>query len=392
MAKVETRPLSDLQQDPGNARKRNRRAKKTIRGSLERFGAGRSIVIDGDDTIRAGNGTAEEAIAAGFAEVVVVTPEPGQLVAVKRPDWSDNEAAAYGVMDNRSTDLSEFDPVGLEAVATQIAPDFEPPDIGFEPGELERLIGSGGIGSRQDEPPPVPKNPVTKPGDVWALGDHRLTCGDTLEIGALQTCAAMFTDPPYGVSYVGKTSEAMTIGNDAAADVARISEGTVAFGLATVAPGGAWYVCAPSGPDSLKFGAALARAGVLRQRLVWVKDRFVLGRSDYHYRHEDVYYGWTPGAAHSFFGGRTRDSILECPRPSRSAEHPTMKPIQLIVMALECSTKPGDCVADPFCGSGSTLIACEQLGRRCRAIEMDPGFCDVIVQRWEAETGKKATR
>jgi site-specific DNA-methyltransferase (adenine-specific) len=200
--------------------------------------------------------------------------------------------------------------------------------------------------------------------------------------------------PPYGVAYVGKTADALTIANDAL-DEAGLRDFVGALLDRTIAatrPGAAWYVAAPAGPLNLIFGQALHRLGVYRQQLIWVKDQFVMGRSDYHYRHEPVFYGWTPGAAHHALADRTQDTVWEIPRPKRSADHPTMKPVELVTRALTNSTRPRDLVADPCCGSGTTLLAAELTGRRAMVIELDPAYCDVICRRWQEVAQRPVTR
>jgi len=259
--------------------------------------------------------------------------------------------------------------------------------------------GSSGILDGMDpddvpDPPPVPRSRL---GDIYQLGNHRLVCGDSADAAVWESLMAgrggadmLWTDPPYGVAYVGKTKDALTIENDALSTEGLSDLLRAVFDLALVhgRPGGAWYVASPAGPLQETFGALLIELGVMRQCLAWVKDQFVMGRSDYHYRHEPVYYGWKPGAAHRWFGGRDKDSVLDEPRPRRSVEHPTMKPVALIQRCIENSTLPGDTVVDPFGGSGTTLIAAEACGRTALMIELDPRYIDVIVSRWERATGR----
>jgi DNA modification methylase len=155
-------------------------------------------------------------------------------------------------------------------------------------------------------------------------------------------------------------------------------------------PGACWYVAAPSGNLFQAFSIPLSELEVWRHTLVWVKDALVMGRADYHYRHESIFYGWTPGAAHQEPPDRKQDSVWEVPRPRSNKEHPTMKPIELITRAINNSCRANDLVLDPFAGSGSTLIAAEQTRRRARVMEIDPKYCDVIIARWERITGGKA--
>ena len=204
----------------------------------------------------------------------------------------------------------------------------------------------------------------------------------------------VWTDPPYGVSYVGKTKDALEIDNDDLKPAELESFLSAAFTLANeyIQSGGAWYVAAPPGPLFTAFAHPLAALGIWRQTLVWVKSVFVMGRSDYHYRHEAIFYGWKPGGTHYFVDDRTQDTVWEFDKPSRNAEHPTMKPIPLIVRAINNSSLKDQVVLDTFGGSGSTLIASEQTGRQCFMMELDPHYVDVIVQRWEQYTGQKAVK
>ena len=191
-----------------------------------------------------------------------------------------------------------------------------------------------------------------------------------------------------------KTDDALKIQNDDLSEEELEKFLTTALGLASehCKPGGAWYVASPPGPLFVTFGTVLRRLGIMRQTLIWAKDAFVLGRGDYHYRHEPICYGWKPGAAHHFVSDRTQDSIWEVPRPRASADHPTMKPVELVRRALRNSSDRGAIVAEPFGGSGTTLLAAEQEGRVARVIEKDPRYCDVIVRRWSEMTGGSAEK
>ncbi len=258
-----------------------------------------------------------------------------------------------------------------------------------------------------DAPDP-PRAPTARRGDLWILGAHRLLCGDAtdrkdalrLMDGGL--AAAMWTDPPFGVSYAGKTKDALTIENDDAAGLPALLRGAFAQAARVLEPGAPFYVAHPAGPLAAEFERAVREAGWRHhQTLVWVKDALVLGHSDYHFRHEPILYGWTKGPGRSgrgdhdgsrWYGDDAQSSVLEVARPRRSDEHPTTKPVELVARCLLNSTKEGDVVYEPFAGSGTTLLACGQLGRVCRALEIDPTYCDVIVARWEKLTGKTAKR
>lgn len=204
----------------------------------------------------------------------------------------------------------------------------------------------------------------------------------------------LMTDPPYGVSYVGKTKDALTIDNDTLDDAELMAFLVDAFENARNAldKGAAFYVFHADSKGDV-FRNALTKVGLtVRECLIWVKNSMVLGRQDYQWKHEPCLYGWKDGASHHWYSDRKQTTVLEFDRPSANKEHPTMKPVALIAYLISNSTKEGDVVLDLFGGSGTTLIACEQLGRTCYMMELDPHYCDVIIQRWEDATGKKAVR
>jgi site-specific DNA-methyltransferase (adenine-specific) len=209
----------------------------------------------------------------------------------------------------------------------------------------------------------------------------------------------LWTDPPYGVGYVGKTRDGLSLANDDPGGVEGLLGRSFAAIDGVLRPGAPLYVTHPAGPHAVTFGERFLGAGWrLHQTLVWVKDRMVLGHADYHYRHEPILYGYKPGPGRwgrghrGWHGGNDQDSVMEVPRPAASREHPTAKPVELIARCLRNSSLPGQVVLDPFAGSGSTLIACQQLGRRARLVEIDPSYCGVIVDRWRAFTGDEAVR
>jgi site-specific DNA-methyltransferase (adenine-specific) len=217
--------------------------------------------------------------------------------------------------------------------------------------------------------------------------------------GALADC--IWTDPPYGVDYVGKTKAGLTIENDQVPADELVRD---AFSVARkhVAEGAPFYCAGPAGPRSLAYQLALLDSGFrLHEELIWVKDAFVLGHSDYHYAHEPIFYGYAPGsgrpgrgrhAGSRWYGDNSQSSVLAYDRPKRSEEHPTMKPVALVAHCLANSTPAGGSVLDPFVGSGSTIVAAEQLGRRCYATDIDPRYAAVAMARWESFTGETAVQ
>ena len=219
--------------------------------------------------------------------------------------------------------------------------------------------------TRPGRSPPLPEAPETAPGDLYLLGDHRLLCADARDQDSYtplleaERAALLWTDPPYGISYQGKTTAALRIENDGAGGLEALLSDSFAAADSVLSPGARLYVAHPAGELSLVFGNTFVAQGWrLRQTIVWVKDQFVLGRSDYHYRHEPIIYGHKPGTgrigrgARGWYGDHAQDSLLEVARPRQSSEHPTMKPPELVERCLSNSTRRGDLVLDPFAGSG----------------------------------------
>ena len=387
-------PLDSLTLDPNNARKHSKRNIAAIAGSLEKFGQRKPIVVHGSKVI-AGNGTVEAARSLGWIEIDVArVPD----------DWSEDEAKAYALADNRSAELAEWDEPVLAGQLLELdASGWDLSALGFD-----ALNAEDEPDLTDDEIPEPPKEPVTKLGDVWQVGPHRVMCADSTDSKAYdqllnnKKISCVWTDPPYGVAIVGgdyglspearKAAGGLTIENDTLSIPAltELLRASLSATLARCEMGGAWYVAAPHGPVGIAFSTVLTELEVWKHSLVWVKDQLVMGRADYHYKHEPIYYGWTPGAAHTWLGDRKQTTVLQFPRPKRSTEHPTMKPIELIAYCLNNSAPKGSLVFDPFAGSGSTLVAAARVGRIGYGIELDPTYVDVIVKRLENETGLTA--
>lgn len=234
-----------------------------------------------------------------------------------------------------------------------------------------------------------PKVPITVLGDLYEIGEHRLLCGDSTQTDTFeklfngQMADMVLTDPPYNVAYEGKTKDALTIKNDSMGDDAfyqflydfYTAQSTVAKA------GGAWYIWFAD-VEIVNFAKAFKDAGIkLTQMLIWHKNQMIMGRKDYHFKHEPYLYGWKEGAAHGWYSDRKQTTVLNFDRPNRNAEHPTMKPIPLFAYQIGNSSKQGDIVADGFGGSGTTMVACEQMKRKGYLVEFDPKYCDVIVAR-----------
>ena len=244
------------------------------------------------------------------------------------------------------------------------------------------------------------KESICKPGDLWILGEHRLLCGDSTkpdDISRLmdgELADLWLTDPPYNVAYEGKTKDRLTIENDSKGD-SEFRDFLIACYAAANAnmKGGAAFYIWHADSEGYNFRYACHEVGwKVRECLIWQKNTMVVGRQDYQWKHEPCLYGWKEGASHNWYSDRKQTTLLAFDRPTRNAEHPTMKPIPLFAYQMCNSTKPGDLVLDSFGGSGTTLIAAEQMRRRSRLMELDPHYCDVIIARWEKFTGLKAER
>ena len=380
--------IDTLHELPGNPRQGNVEA---VALSYERFGQRKPIVARRDGTVIAGNHQLKAAKQLGWSKIAVVWV-----------DDDDETASAFALADNRTADLGSYD----EDLLAELLSRVEDLDLlaatGYTQEDIDKLLGTnGGTALLDPDYVPAPPSPTTKAGDVWLLGSHRLMCGDATLVADVdhlmkgETADIVWTDPPYGVSYVGKTKDALTISND--------QDGSVLAGafdsvLRVARPGAAVYVAAPSGPAGLVFAVELASRGLFRQKLVWVKNAIVLGHSDYHYQHEDIYFGYTPGEGRKgrggpkWYGDNAQSSVLKHDKPSRSAEHPTMKPVSLIEQCLGNNATSGELVLDLFGGSGSTLVAAIELGMRAFLMELDPAYVDVICKRFQIASGELPVR
>jgi len=392
-----------------------------VAASLAAFGQRKPIVARRDGTVVAGNHTLQAAQYLGWSEIAVVWV-----------DDDDTTAAAFALADNRTAELGSYDDQALAALIAEVQAADE--DLlaatGWSGNDLSELLSR--IGGDElppgGEPDAMPDSAPAKTitGDVWLLGPHRLLCANATEPTAVdrvlagELAACVFTDPPYNVAYEGGTADKLTIDNDDMADAefdAFLFDAFVSMRQG-MAPGAAIYVCHADGSGNA-FRNSFERSGLLlKQVLVWVKDQFVLSRQDYNWQHEPILYGWNPGAAHNWYGPfslstvidddkadlekltkaqlvemldgiRNQSTVVREDRPRRSEAHPTMKPVRLITRLLLNNTHTGDVVLDPFGGSGSTLIAAHQIGRRARLIELAPRYCDVICRRYQELTGDK---
>jgi DNA modification methylase len=389
---VEMRPIGSIKPYENNPRF-NEEAVDAVAASLKAFGFRQPLVVDEADVIIVGHTRYKAALKLGM-EMVPVHVARGLSPA---------QARAYRIADNQTATFSRWDEdrLPLELIELQKA-DLDLSLIGFPEEEILRLLAPPpNEGQRDpDEVPEPPTVPITKAGDLWALGRHRLLCGDAVKPEDLarlvgdRSIDLLLTDPPYNVAYEGKTSDRLTIANDAMAptEYRRFLAAALMTAVKHLRPGGAYYLW-HADTEGLSVRNACADAGLtVRQCLVWVKSVMVMGRQDYQWKHEPCLYGWAEGAAHTWLSDRSQTTVLEFAKPSRSADHPTMKPVELFSYLMGNSCMKGGSVLDCFGGSGTTLIAAEQTGRTAFLLELDPAYCDVIVQRYERFTGNKAER
>ncbi|SDY22652.1 site-specific DNA-methyltransferase [Thermoactinomyces sp. DSM 45892] len=281
-------------------------------------------------------------------------------------------------------ELTGFDSTEIDKIMSDFLYEMEPEEDDFDlEVELEKI-----------------EEPITQKGDLWILGKHRLLCGDATSSEDLnrlmdgQLANMVFVDPPYNVGYIGKTKDALTIQNDKMGNQQFYQFLFDAFSnmYAVTHPGGGIYIC-HADSEGINFRTAMVNAGWdLKQCIVWVKNTIVLGRQYYQWKHEPILYGWKPGKAHQWMGDRKQSTVWEFDKPSRSKDHPTMKPVGIPMQAIKNSSPVDGIILDSFLGSGSTLIAAEQTNRICYGLELDPRYCDVIVKRWEKHTGNNAER
>lgn len=407
-----------------NAKQHDEKQVRNIANSIRRFGWQQEAVITADNVLVIGHGRRLAAIQLGCKM-------PVKIIDAKAEDLTDEDIRELRIADNKTNEspwdwaLLEEDMDGLTFDGFEF--DFEQPGTG---AEEEREI-------REDDYTPVPpEEPNSKPGQIYQLGRHRLMCGDSMDAAQMEKLVngasidLLWTDPPYNVS-VGDCERPNSANNGVHIMNDRMTEDVFIAFLSNVIrnaddhmkPGAAFYIFY-AGLHHIEFETAIRNAQDLRihEQLVWVKDHFVMGRhSDYQWQHEPCFYGWKNGAPRYFtesraestviedkavklstlhktdliamvekMMGMTNSTVLRAEKPDSAELHPTVKPQTLVCPLVRNSSRPGENVLDPFGGSGSTLIACEQLGRNCYMMELDPKYIDVIIDRWEQFTGEKA--
>jgi len=363
-----------------NNRKHGAVQVERIANSIQSFGFNQPIVVDEGSVILVGHGRLEAAKRLGLKTVPVLRIE----------NLTPTQKKAYRILDNKLQNDSEwdFDSLRIELAELEEA-DFDLDEWGLN--DLTSLFEKETEAVEDDDfESQIAEEPYIKAGDLITLGSHRLLCGDSTkaeEVARLMDGAKadmILTDPPYGVSYVGKTKDALKIENDALGEDDLTALAVAAFdnAEATCRSGAYWYATVPPGPLHILFADDWKRRGILRQIMVWAKDSMVLGHSEYHYQHEPILFGWIPGDRHKN-SDRTRTTLWQYDRPKANREHPTMKPVALWAQAVTDGSRQDDIVYDPFLGSGTTLIAAEQLGRKCYGMEISPQYCQVVVERYK---------
>lgn len=396
--KIEMLATDSLQEYEGNARQHGEIDITAIKESIEMFGFNDPIGIWGDNVIVEGHGRLMAARELGMTEVP----------CIRLDHMTDEERRAYALAHNKTAELSSWNIPQLDLELAGIH-ELDMSKLGF----LKPVIEPEAVDDEYDFDKEIEEGRVQR-GSVWVLGDHRLMCGDSSDeedmnvlMGGVEP-KLVFTDPPYGIAIGDKnkfldkvTGKGGRCKTNIIGDTLSVNELydmlVKAFTIlkSHCAEDCSYYVTSPQGGElGLMMMMMMRDAGLeVKHNLIWEKSSatFSMGRLDYEYKHEPIFYTWAK--KHNFYGrGDCKNTVWQFPKPRKCDLHPTMKPVELVAECLKNSSMPGDPVADIFGGSGTTLIACEQLGRRCFMMELDTHYCDVIIDRWETLTGRKAER
>lgn len=365
-------------------------AVEAVSNSIKEFGFKVPIVVDSNNVVVTGHTRLKSALRLGLEVVPVVVAD----------DLTDEQIKAFRLADNKVGEIADWD---IEALGIELQDigeidmemfTFDEEDYNFKEDESEADEDDYQFDEHTDIEVSV------KAGDIYKLGEHRLMCGSTTSEADVEKLMdgkeadMIITDPPYNVDYTGATDDTLKIQNDNMSDDEFYNFLFDSFNAMVnyLKQGGAVY-CWHSSSQVVNFTNAMIDAGVLiKQQLIWLKQTITLGRQDYQWKHEPCIYGWKEGAPHYWNSDRKQTTVLEFDKPTASKMHPTMKPVALFDYQIKNSSKRGDLVLDGFAGSGTTIMACEQNGRKARTMELDPKYCQVIINRWEEYTGKKAEK
>lgn len=392
---IEQRGIGDLIPYVNNARTHSDEQVSQIAASIKEFGWTNPILVDGDNGIIAGHGRVQAAKKLGWT----------QVPCIELSGLTDAQRKAYILADNRLAQNAGWDNELLRLELTALDDiDFDLSVIGFGDDELANLMNDPADGlTDPDDVPDVPDEPVTKLGDVWLLGKHRLVCGDSTDADDVAKCLngvephLMVTDPPYGVEYDANwRNEAMRA--DGSADGGRAigkveNDDTADWREAwALFPGDVAYVWHAGNKANIVADSLIACGLNIRAQIIWSKNNMVIGRGDYHPKHEPLWYAVRKNAKGHYTGGRKQTTVWEIDKPMKSETgHSTQKPVECMKRPIENNSSPGQAVYEPFSGSGTTIIAGEMTGRSIHAIELSPAYVDVAVKRWEQYTGETAT-
>ena len=375
--------IADLKPYPNNPRN-NDEAVPIIVESIKEFGFIGAIVINRENVIINGHTRVKAMIELGKKTIPAIVVD----------HLTKEQEDALRIADNKTGEIAKWNMELLKGELEALKDaGFDLGVLAFSHDEIDDILNGDGNVERTgqtdpDDAPEAPEIPVSNAGEIYRLGDHLLMCGDATSpadvarlIGA-EEADLWLTDPPYNVAYEG--SNGLTIKNDSMEDTKfrEFLRGAFALAEKALKPGGSFYIF-HADSEGYNFRGACHDVGLrVRECLVWKKNALVLGRQDYQWIHEPCLYGWKDGEAHDWYGDRAQTTVMEFNKPKKNDVHPTMKPVEMLCYLLKNSSKAKNVVLDTFGGSGSTLIACQQLGRKCRAMELDPKYCDVIRKRW----------
>lgn len=401
-----TTPLAALVHDPDNVRLHGSRNLTMIAESLRTTGAGRSVVLDEHNVILAGNGVVRAAPEAGISRVRIVDADGTELIAVRRHGLTPEQKRSLALFDNRTAELATWD---FDKLADSKAAGLSLQPFWTAEEEAAMLAKQAAKVAGRTDPDDVPADRATdiQPGDLFQLGLHRLLCGDSgdragvarLMDGAKAVLCA--TDPPYGVDFSGakynpraKSWAGIDGDKRQGGDLRTWLASLIAVWLEHIEPHAAYYFWSAPMLEGAAAAAAVIDAGLhIQGQIIWVKNALVLGQADYQWKHETCWYAFKKGAKHRWFGERDKTTVWEVSRVAHAAYvHPMQKPVELYAIPIRHHTHAGEVCFEPFSGSGSQIIAAEEAGRRCYAIEISPSYCQVAIDRWEAFSGQLAKK